>query len=613
MTPSIDTLAVLSGDSGNIGTGGLVMDDSGNLYLAAFNGGPAGLGTIFELKKGSGPVTTLASFNGPATGIEPVGGLVMDGSGNLYGTTSPDSPYPATIYEIKAGSNTITRLATFPGDAMGGLVVDNSGNLYGTSLSNAESDGTVFELTQGSSTVTTLGLFDGYNGAYPSSSMVVDGSGNLYGTTVSGGDSNDGTVFEVVQGSDTITALASFDGINGTHPSGVVLDGNGNLYGTTQSGGANNNDGTVFELAQGSGTITTLASFNVANGATPRAGVVLDGSGNLYGTTQNGGASSLGTVFEVAHGSGTITTLASFNGANSGYPEAGLILDSSGNLYGVTPSITGNPPFGTIFEFPALTAQQLVPTHQPPSVVDTNTPFTYVVTADDASGNPLTSFNGPVTVTLTNNTTGATLGGTTTVNAVNGVATFSDLTINLAATGYTLTASADGLGEAVSNSFNAYLPSFILLNNGFLYEQNIQNRTSTVLGTSFTSLSSVGTSPSGTAMVDVTASNGITYEYQDAFHWTALAQGASKAEAGNGTSVVLIGTNLFEYNDASASWSCLADQAASFSVGTDVRKHAHRRRPDQWQCVRVQRSDAAGGFWPTMRLSSASARAATWT
>ena len=96
------------------------------------------------------------------------------------------------------------------------------------------------------------------------------------------------------------------------------------------------NDGTVFEIVKGSGTITTLASFNGTNGAYPQAGLVEDSSGNLFGTTYGGGASNYGTVFEIVNGSGTITTLASFNGTNGADPEAGLIEDSSGNLFGTT-------------------------------------------------------------------------------------------------------------------------------------------------------------------------------------------------------------------------------------------------------------------------------------
>ena len=139
----------------------------------------------------------------------------------------------------------------------------------------------------------------------------------------------------------SLTTLASFNSTNGANPyDAVLMDGSGNLYGTTLGGGASN-CGTVFELAHGSGTITTLASVNGTNGS-PFAGLIMDSSGNLYGTTTSFVPGYGGTVFELPHGSGTITTLASFNGTNGANPFGGLIMDSSGNLYGTT--VSGAPP-----------------------------------------------------------------------------------------------------------------------------------------------------------------------------------------------------------------------------------------------------------------------------
>ena len=111
-----------------------------------------------------------------------------------------------------------------------------------------------------------------------------------------------------------ITTLASFDGVgpgtNGGSPAGgVTLDSSGNLYGTTTQGG-DSGYGTVYEIAQGTNTITALASFNGINGGSPFAGVTLDSSGNLFGTTIDGGYTGGGTVYEIAQGTGTITTLA---------------------------------------------------------------------------------------------------------------------------------------------------------------------------------------------------------------------------------------------------------------------------------------------------------------
>ena len=186
--------------------------------------------------------------------------------------------------------------------------------------------------------VSTLASFIALAGLGPQAALVMDGSGNLYGTASAGGASGQGTVFELAHGSGTITTLASFNGTNGAMPeAALILDGSGNLYGTTSSGGALH-DGTVFELTPGSGTITTLASFNRPIGPSAYAALVMDGSGNLYGTTRYGGAANDGMVFKLAHGSGTITTLASFNGTNGSSPYAGLVMDGSGNLYGTTSS-----------------------------------------------------------------------------------------------------------------------------------------------------------------------------------------------------------------------------------------------------------------------------------
>ena len=126
------------------------------------------------------------------------------------------------------------------------------------------------------------------------------------------------------------------------------MDGAGDLYGTTYEGGIFG-DGTIFELPEGSSTITTLASFNGVNGAGPYAGLIIDGAGDLYGTTRLGGASGDGTVFELAAGTNAVATLLTFNGANGQYPDGGLIMDSAGDLDGTT--YAGGPGgFGTIFE-----------------------------------------------------------------------------------------------------------------------------------------------------------------------------------------------------------------------------------------------------------------------
>ena len=268
-------IASFNGDNGaNPRFSGATLDAQGNLYGTAYNGGANGMGTVWEIAKGTDTITTIASFNG-GNGQQPAAGVTLDAQGNLYGTT----------------------------------------------VSGASNDGTVWEIAKGSSTITTIATFNGTNGSGPFGGVTLDAQGNLYGTTHLGAGGG-GTVWEIAKGSNAITTIAAFNGGNGNPrvpTSGVTLDAQGNLYGTTQQGGTNSM-GTVWEIAKGTGVITILASFNGGNGDAPHAGVTLDAQGNLYGTTTGGGASNDGTVWEIAKGSNTITTIASFNGTNGSLP-----------------------------------------------------------------------------------------------------------------------------------------------------------------------------------------------------------------------------------------------------------------------------------------------------
>jgi uncharacterized repeat protein (TIGR03803 family) len=310
-------------------------------------------------------LSTLAAFQG-ANGIGPMGGLVADSAGNLFGTAvAGGSGNSGTVFEVPKGSSTITTLATFNGTngskPQAGVMVDSSGNLFGTTSAGGPSNnGTIFEVKKGSSTITTLATFNGTNGANSATGLVMDSGGNLFGLTAYGGtgysgsnSSGYGTVFELASGSGTITSLAKFNGTNGAGPTGhLAIDASGNLFGATDEGGPAG-DGTVFEVVKGSGSITTLASFNTTNGAYTVSGVVLDSAGNLFGTTMQGGGYGNGTVFEEQKGSGTITTLATFAGSNGAAPasSSGVWVDSNGNVFG-TASDGGQFNDGTVFEVP---------------------------------------------------------------------------------------------------------------------------------------------------------------------------------------------------------------------------------------------------------------------
>jgi uncharacterized repeat protein (TIGR03803 family) len=222
------------------------------------------------------------------------------------------------------------------------LIQDAAGNLYGTTSSGGYGFGVVFKLDTAYHE-TVLYAFHGPDGATPHGALVLDGSGNLYGTTSGGGDSALGTVFKIdSQGVETV--LHSFTGNpDGAHPySGLVLDNSGNLYGTTEHGGLFGS-GTIFKI-ETTGVETVLHSFagGSLDGANPEARLILDPSGDLYGTTFAGGSGGYGTVFKL-DATNTETILYNFTGgSDGGNPFGGVTRDANGVLYGTT-EVTGLP------------------------------------------------------------------------------------------------------------------------------------------------------------------------------------------------------------------------------------------------------------------------------
>jgi len=403
-TKVISILASFDGSVGAYPATNVALDSSGNLYGATLSDGAGGYGTVYEVANGSTTVTTLASFTGNSGNGSEVGAVVLDAAGDLFGTCGEGgASSDGTVFEIPQGSSIITTLAVFNGSngsaPVGSLIIDPSGNLFGTCIvGGGSNDGAVFEVAQGSDAVTMLASFNGTNGKMPRTGVTLDARGDLFGTTSAGGASGDGTVFEIAQGSNAITALASFNGSNGATPyGGVTLDASGDLFGTTSIGGAGN-DGTVFEIPYGSQTIRTLASFNGSNGQAPDAGITFDAAGNIFGTTVGGGLYNYGTAFEIPYASTTITTLASFNGINGSSPGASIILDSSGDIFGTTET-GGGAGFGTVFELTVTASPPAVMSMTPntgsaaggTSAVITGANFTGA-TAVTFGGVPATSF-----------------------------------------------------------------------------------------------------------------------------------------------------------------------------------------------------------------------------
>ena len=364
---------------------GLVLDSSGNVYGTTGNGGVANAGTVFEVDS-SGNETVIASFPGSADGSNPYAGLIRDSSGNFYGTASTGGASGwGIVYKLDTtGHETV--LYTFTGGADGGeprsgVVRDSAGNMYGTTYSGGASGwGTVYKLDSTGNETVLHSFTLGVDGGFPVGGVILDSAGNLYGTTLCGVASGSGLVFEI-DPAGIETELYSFTGgADGGYPyAGVARDSAGNLYGTGNIGGASSL-GVVFKVDT-SGTETVLHSFGGADGSSPYSGVILDSSGNLYGTTYYGGANSLGAVYKV-DSTGVETVLYSFDYTDGGYPEAGVIRDSAGNLYGTTYQ-GGATGLGTVFKLSAAGTETVV--YSFTGGTDGGNPYAGVIT--DSSGN----------------------------------------------------------------------------------------------------------------------------------------------------------------------------------------------------------------------------------
>jgi uncharacterized repeat protein (TIGR03803 family) len=380
---------------GDIPMAGLISDAAGNFYGTTNGiGDPchSDCGTAFELTPATGGgwnEMVLHNFIGGGDGRSPVGGLIFDQAGNLYGTTEfGGSGFDeGTVFELSLqdGVWTETILYKFKGGADGaqptaGLVFDNAGNLYGTTLAGGQpqfgyrDNGTVFQLkpSQGGTwTETVIHTFGvGKDGFQPYAGLTIDQAGNLYGTTLAGGGGSCqyfgtpgcGAVFELEPpakrgGAWTEKVLYRFKGgtSDGQAPdAALIFDPKGNLDGVTQDGGicsVSGFCGTVFQLtpgAAGAWTESVLYSFTGgSDGGFPRGSLILDGAGDLYGTTEFGGTggicrdnNSCGTVFELKpskSGPWSETVLYNFTKGRDGYwPVAGLIRGKFDALFGTT-------------------------------------------------------------------------------------------------------------------------------------------------------------------------------------------------------------------------------------------------------------------------------------
>ncbi|MGA2233806.1 MAG: choice-of-anchor tandem repeat GloVer-containing protein, partial [Tepidisphaeraceae bacterium] len=578
------TLAIQSGPAGGVLSGttietaqngvatfsDLSVSAAGAYVLTASDGTLAAANASFT----ANPPENFDYYAASTVGSEfidtaPVGALVMDSQGDLFGCDAGNGQYVyPTIFEIPAGASAVTQLVQLPGGEQPyTLAIDENGNIFGaTSGGGTDNDGTLFEITAasiaaGNPSFLTLASMTVNNSQSPSGSiefnpdsfglhLVVDSHDDLFGTEL--GPNNETVLFELPAGSGTIESLATSDGSYGSV--WLAVDAGGNLFGTTSNGnlalmgnppagqdsaqpsgdplfvttignlantqtGSPSGGGSIFEitaasLAAGKPIVQSLVNFG--SGQSP-SNLLLDAQGNFYGavgstifevtassvaaglpqiTTLVAGVSASGLArstngdiygFEVGAysnffvlpaGTGTILSLAAYDlapsttanslnvtstGSSGQYvPDASVILDVADNIYAPAfyDGTKGPTDDGAIYKVasqPHLVFQPI------PAGINAFSPLLapIVVDVEDQFGNIETSFNSDVTLSQSSGPVNMGIDGTLTVAAVNGVATFNDLTF-YAAGNYTLGAAA-GLSSATSNTVAVASPDVHLV------------------------------------------------------------------------------------------------------------------------------------------------------
>jgi uncharacterized repeat protein (TIGR03803 family) len=341
----------------------LIGDAEGNFYGTTEYGGVHGWGVVFGLAP-SGNESVLFSSFGTASGPQ---GVILDAEGNLYGESCcVDDFAVGAVFKLKKfrrkyGFEFLYHFnLNDPANGYnpsGNLALDSQGNLYGTTpygggpCQTYSACGTVFQIAPDRTETVVYSFMGGADGIFPSSGVILDGQGNMYGTTDFGGigacNSGCGIVFKLTPQGDETILYTFLGGTDGEDPgAGLVMDASGNLYGTTVMGGIGTDCepsggcGIAFKIAP-DGTETVLHTFLGGNdGANPVGPLIFDSQGNLYGTTTSGGGSNqcylgCGTVFQIAP-NGNETILYSFSDIAEGVgPIGNLVFDAEGNLYGI--------------------------------------------------------------------------------------------------------------------------------------------------------------------------------------------------------------------------------------------------------------------------------------
>jgi uncharacterized repeat protein (TIGR03803 family) len=346
----------------------MVQTSDGMFYGVTGNGGANGFGVIFQYNSTTNTWTKKYDFDGTANGSYPYGSLMLASDGMLYGMTSSGGANGmGVIFQYNPTTNTYTKKFDFDAIAngsnpYGSLMQASDGMLYGmTSQGGANAAGVLFHYNLTTNTYTKKFDFDGTaNGSFPNGALMQAADGMLYGMTRYGGANELGVLFQYNPASNIYTKKFDFDGLlHGSRPVASLIQAtDGMLYGTTNTGGVSDS-GVIFQYNPVANTCTRKFNFGgAANGSSPYCTLLLATDGKLYGMTADGGAGIyMGVIFQFNIATNTYTKKFDFNGtANGNAPYGSLMQAADGMIYGMTTG-GGAYNYGVIFQYnPVLSA-----------------------------------------------------------------------------------------------------------------------------------------------------------------------------------------------------------------------------------------------------------------
>jgi uncharacterized repeat protein (TIGR03803 family) len=354
------------GIHGTTPNGSLIQAKDGKIYGLTSKGGTHNSGVIFELDPATKELKVRYNFDG-ASGNGPEATLMEAKDGKLYGMTATggDKDY-GVIFQFDPATSAYVKKFDFDGMVDGGnpqgnLIQAKNGKLYGlTSMGGKEDFGVLFEYDLATSTYTRKLDFDGTTtGGTPNGSLLEATDGYLYGYTSGGGANNFGVLFQYDPASSQYKVKFNFDDTNnGSAPQSALIQGkDGKLYGTTEYGGASG-DGIMFQYDLSTSTFTKKFDFDDSGKSTGKyciGAMVQATDGMLYGMGYNGGMDNSGVVYKYDPSTSTLTKQFDFHQAKTGSHPVGAIVPAKDKmLYGVT-QFGGTKNNGTIYQFDPTT------------------------------------------------------------------------------------------------------------------------------------------------------------------------------------------------------------------------------------------------------------------